>query len=255
MAGEFFWYDVMTTDVKAAQTFYGRVMGWSAQDSGAPGVPYTVFSAQGRSLAGLMEIPPEVRAAGEGPAWMGYVAVADLDAACARLARLGGTVHRPPTLVPEIIRFAVVSDTQGAGFILAQPLVADAPPPLPPGTPGTAGWRELYAADWRSAFDFYEQMFGWRRTEAIEMGPMGTYQMFAMADGAAAGGMMNRPEKAPRPAWVFYFNIEAINAAAARVSAAGGTVLNGPSQVPGGQWILQCRDPQGAFFCLVAPQA
>jgi uncharacterized protein len=38
--GKFFWYDVMTTDTKAAQKFYGDVVGWVAQDSGTPGVDY-----------------------------------------------------------------------------------------------------------------------------------------------------------------------------------------------------------------------
>jgi hypothetical protein len=65
--------------------------------------------------------------------------------------------------------------------------------------------------------------------------------------------MMTRPADCPRPFWNFYFNVEAIDAAKARVEAAGGEIATGPMEVPTGQWIVQCRDPQGVFFSLVAP--
>jgi predicted enzyme related to lactoylglutathione lyase len=57
----------------------------------------------------------------------------------------------------------------------------------------------------------------------------------------------------PAPHWLYYINIEGADAAAARVTAAGGKVLNGPHEVPGGQWVVQALDPQGAMFGLVAP--
>jgi predicted enzyme related to lactoylglutathione lyase len=182
---------------------------------------------------------------------MGYISVDDVDKAAARLAREGGKVHRPPCDVPGIIRFAVVADPQGAGFLIAKGLVADAPPELPIGTPGTVGWRELYAADGSFAFAFYETMFGWSKSEALDMGPMGTYQMFSTGD-SPVGGIMTKPATVPMPCWGYYFNVDGIDAAAERVTAGGGTVINGPHQVPGGQWIVQCTDPQGAAFALVA---
>ena len=253
MADKFFWYDLMTTDTEAARKFYADVIGWGAQDSGAPGMDYTVLTVQERGVAGLMALPDELRKAGHPPSWTGYVAVEDVDRSAQRLAELGGTVHRPPTDVPGIIRFAVVADPQGAGFVLAKPLVDNPAPPPPPGTPGTVGWHELYATDATAAFAFYEKMFGWTKAEAIDMGPMGIYQLFASGD-TTVGGMMNKPAVVPVPGWGFYFNVAAIDAAAARVVAGKGTVLNGPHQVPGGQWIVQCKDPQGAVFALVSRQ-
>jgi uncharacterized protein len=56
----------------------------------------------------------------------------------------------------------------------------------------------------------------------------------------------------PAPFWLYYFNVEAIDAAAARVTEAGGKVLMGPQQVPGELWIIQCTDPQGAMFALLS---
>lgn len=251
MSGNFFWYDVMTTDTAAAATFYGDVVGWGVQDSGVPDSDYTLFTVDGRGVAGLMATPEDARKAGIKPRWMGYVAVDDVDLAATQLVEAGGTVHRAPIEVPGVIRFAVVADPQGAGFLVAKGLVQDAPPELPIGTPGTVGWRELYAVEWQAAFTFYQKLFGWSKAEAIDMGAMGTYQLFATgAD--PVGGMMNKPDTMPAPQWGYYFNVGAIDAAAARVTAGGGAILNGPHQVPGGQWIVQCRDPQGAFFSLVA---
>jgi hypothetical protein len=253
MPGKFFWYDVMTTDTAAARNFYCNVVGWQIQSSGtgAPGMEYTVFTANGRGIAGLMPIPDDARQAGARPAWMGYISVDDVDKAAARLASHGGKVHRPPCDVPGIIRFAVVSDPQGAGFLIAKGLVHDAPPELPIGTPGTVGWRELYAADGNSAFGFYEKMFGWTKAEAIDMGPLGTYQLFAAGD-APVGGMMTKPAAVPTPYWGYYINVDGIDAATQRVTAGGGSIINGPHQVPGGQWVVQGTDPQGAVFALVA---
>lgn len=254
MQGRFFWYDVMTTDTAAAAEFYREAVGWQTQDSGTPGYDYTLFTVDGRGVAGLMPIPEDARKAGVPPCWMGYIAVDDVDATAVRLEREGGKVHRPPADVPGVIRFCVVSDPQGAGFLIAKGLVKDAPPDLPVGTPGTVGWHELYATDLENAFAFYAGMFGWTKTDAVDMGAMGTYQLFATGGGMAVGGMMTKPPGVPVPAWTYYFNVAAIDSAAERVSGAGGNILNGPVQVPGGQWIVQCMDPFGAAFALVAPK-
>jgi predicted enzyme related to lactoylglutathione lyase len=251
--GQFFWYDVMTTDTKAAARFYSAVVGWGTQEQGAAGKEYTVFTVNGQGVAGLMPIPEDAAQHGAKPAWMGYIAVDDVDAAAAKLKKLGGTVHREPQTIPGIIRFAVVSDNQDAGLFIARGLAKETMPEFPMDTPGTIGWRELFAADGKSAFAFYESMFGWTKADSLDMGEMGTYQLFTTGSGCApAGGMMTKPPAVPRPFWGYYFNVPAIDAAADRVKAAGGTIMMGPHEVPGGQWILQCKDPQDAYFALVA---
>lgn len=254
MPGSFFWYDVMTTDTKAAAKFYGDVVGWTAQSAGTPQIEYSVFNAGMRGIAGLMPLPEEYARMGGRPAWMGYILVEDVDAMAARIQAEGGKLHRGPFTVPGVIRIAVVSDPQGAGFLIAKPLVEDAPPPLAPGTPGTIGWHELYAVDWPSAFAFYEKLFSWTKSDAINMGPMDTYQLFKTGGEYAAGGMMTKPAAIPVPYWGYYFNVDALDAAAARVTAGGGKILNGPMEVPGPMWVVNCMDPQGAVFSLVAPK-
>jgi len=252
--GRFVWYELMTTDAEAAADFYRSVVGWSAADAGMPGMAYTLFSAGGRQVAGAMALARDALDAGERPGWTGYVAVDDVDAAAARLTQRGGTVHRPPADIPNVGRFAAVADPQGAAFALFAPAgTGAAPAAATPGTPGHVGWHELMAGDWRTAFAFYADLFGWTTAEAMDMGPLGTYQTFAQ-DGETIGGMMTGPPDCPAPFWQYYFGVAGIDAAAARVTGGGGRVLMGPQEVPGGAWIIQCLDPQGATFALLAPR-
>ncbi len=246
----FVWYELMTTDRAAAEAFYRNVVGWEVQACDG-GMPYSIAHVGGRPAAGLMDLPEEARAAGMPPAWVGYIGVADVDAAAHEVRQAGGAVHRAPADIPGIGRFAVVGDPQGAMFMLFTPSQANEP--VPPMSPGHVSWHELYATDWRGAFEFYAGQFGWTKDQAMDMGPMGTYQLFA-AGSHAIGGMMNRPEGMPVPAWLFYFTVPALDDAVARITANGGRVLNGPMEVPGGAWIVQAVDPQGAMFALVAMQ-
>lgn len=251
--GKFVWYELMTSDLQAAEAYYRNVIGWEMRDSGMTGMRYTIASNGEVPVAGLMELPQEARAAGAGPAWVGYVAVDDVDASAAQVQKAAGAVHRGPADIPGVGRFAIVSDPQRAMFALFKPageMQGDSPPP---GTPGYGGWHELYADDREAAFDFYSKLFGWTKAEPFDMGPMGIYQIFAWR-GQPIGGMMNKPPEVPMPAWMYYFNVDGIDAAKQRVGTGGGQVLNGPVEVPGGSWIVQCADPQGAMFALVGPR-
>jgi predicted enzyme related to lactoylglutathione lyase len=116
------------------------------------------------------------------------------------------------------------------------------------------GWHELMTTDWEAGLAFYGELFGWQKADAMDMGPMGTYQLFADSrekDCGAVGGMMNLLPNLPRPVWGFYFIVDAIDPAVERVKEGGGQVLNGPMEVPGGAWIINAVDPQGAHFSLV----
>ncbi len=248
---KFVWYELMTSDPGAAARFYASVVGWTAADSGMPGPPYTILSAGSTRVGGLLAIPEEVRAAGPRPMWMGYLAVPDVDAHAARVREAGGSVHRPAADIPGVGRFAVVADPHGAAFVLFKGASSEQPAPAEMGAPGHVGWRELHAGNVGEAFAFYSGLFGWTKGEALDMGAMGTYQTFATG-GAPVGGMMTKTPDVPRPFWLFYFSVDALDAAVARVESAGGRLLLQPMQVPGGGWIAQGFDPQGAMFALLA---
>jgi len=253
MHGTFVWYELMTTDMAAAEAFYREVVGWGAKDAGMDEMKYTMFTVGEKPVAGSMELPESARSMGIPPSWLGYIAVDDVDTTAADIVTEGGVVHRAAADIPGIGRFAIVGDPQGAVLALFRGKPGEEPPPpLAPGTPGSTGWHELYAGDGEKAFDFYAKMFGWTASRDMDMGPMGVYRIFAH-NGVDLGGMMTKPAAMPAAAWNFYFNVPAIDAASLRVKTAGGQVLNGPMEVPGGQWIVQCLDPQGAMFALVAP--
>jgi predicted enzyme related to lactoylglutathione lyase len=252
-ASQFVWYELMTTEPSAAESFYKNVFGWHMQDAGMPGGAYTLLSAGTTMIGGLMGLSPEMCAAGARPGWIGYIGVPDVDASAARAVRLGGQQHRAPADIPGVGRFAVMADPHGAAFVLFKGNGPD-PAPVVAGTPGHVGWNELQAGSLDAAFAFYAEMFGWARSEAIDMGPMGTYQLFN-AGGDAIGGMMTKLAEVPVPFWLYYVNVASVEAALERVKAGGGQVVNGPMEVPGGSWIANCIDPQGALFAFVGPKA
>jgi predicted enzyme related to lactoylglutathione lyase len=248
----FVWYELMTSDMAAAERFYGAVVGWEGMSPPGSPIPYRVMSAPTGPVAGIMDLPERIREGGGHPFWMGHIGVADADDAVRRITEAGGSVHRPPTDIPGVGRFAVVADPQGAVFCVFAPANPGDMQTAAGPAPGQGGWNELYATDWPAALDFYGSIFGWTKDQAVDMGGMGTYQLFA-ANGQAIGGMMNRPPQIPSPVWQYYFNVPSAEAAVARVTEAGGRVLMGPVPVPGGSMIMQCQDPQGAHFALVAP--
>jgi len=252
--GAFVWHELMTSDPTAARAFYTNVVGWTVQASPVPGMDYSMFLAGQIPVGGLMKLPDDAKAEGARPMWVGYVGVDDVDAATEKAKKLGGMVYRPPNDIPNVGRFAIIGDPQRAMialFKLSNPMQGEQPPQ---GTAGHIGWNELYAVDWEKVFGFYASMFGWRKDQSMDMGAMGTYQLFAHGE-QAIGGMMNKPAQMPAPCWTFYFNVTDVDAALERVKAGGGQVINGPMQVPGDAWIVQALDPQGAMFAVVGGRA
>ena len=114
-------------------------------------------------------------------------------------------------------------------------------------------WYELMTTDMKAAEKFYSDVFGWQPSETMDMGPMGKYHMFNRPHGMI-GGMMNKPAEMANvpPHWAIYFRVPNVDQAAERVKANGGQILNGPMEVPGGYWVVNAKDPQGAAFALHA---
>jgi uncharacterized protein len=251
--GSFVWHELRTTDARGAADFYAHVVGWQVKDSGDPGgVPYKLLSVGGLDTAGLMQLSPEMLAEGMRPAWIGFIGVDDVDAYAGRVEKAGGKLHCPPQDIPTIGRFASVEDPQGAVFLLFKGFRDVAPPRPAMGSGGTVGWNELSANDGPSAWSFYSDLFGWTEDSVMDMGPMGIYRIFCTGGGPRVGGMMTRdPKTAPRPFWLYYINVENIDAAVERIIEKNGQLVMGPHEVPGNMWIVVGVDPQGATFALV----
>ena len=247
----FVWYELMSSNVVAAKAFYASVVGWSTEDMPMPGMTYTLLRVGATQVGGMMALPKDASDAGMRPCWVGYVGVDDADGAAAKVQQLGGKIMVPPTDIPSIGRFAAVTDPQGAVFNLFKPSLPGQRTVSP--DPGQIGWHELHTTDAPKAFAFYTDMFGWPKGDGMDMGAMGTYQLFTI-NGTPSGAMFNSPAAQPgagKPFWLYYFNVGDIDAAAKRVGDGGGKIRQGPMEVPGGRWVVQAADPQGAAFALL----
>lgn len=247
--GRFVWYDLMTTDPEAAKAFYTAVVGWGTQLWENPGMSYTMWTAGETPIGGTMKLPDEAVSGGAQPHWLAYVAVPDVDATTVRAQELGGKVLVPPSSIPTVGRYSVIADPQGASIAAYTPEnVAPEAPGMPP--EGGFSWHELATTDPEAAFVFYNELFGWEKTSAMDMGPMGIYQMFGRNE-MPFGGVFNQPAEMPGPpAWLHYARVPDVNAAVEAAKQNGGQLANGPMEVPGGDWIATFVDPQGGMFAV-----
>jgi len=250
--GRFIWHELVTTDPEAAAAFYSKVVPWKTQDSGMPS--YTLWMAGKVQIGGLTGLPEDAEA-GTPPHWIVYVATADVDATVAQAERLGGKVVKGATDIPNMGRFAVLTDPQGATFAVYTP-----PGPAPEGSEGSGGageftWHELATTDYDAALSFYSELFGWEKGPGHDMGAMGTYQI-VNHHGVQVGGIYNAQGASTPPHWLSYVHVPDCAKATSAAKEAGGRILNGPMEVPGGSWITQMMDPQGGSFAVVeSPKA
>ena len=243
------WYELLTTDMKAAGAFYSKVVGWTTKSFEHAPQPYDFFERAGAvGVGGVMDIPQGMSFP---PHWEMYVAVPKIEDAVAKIERLGGKALSPLIEIPNVGRMRTMVDPQGGVFAIFEAAPTDQPRPAAKPEVGDASWHELYTTDAEAAMTFYTELFGWKPTTAMDMGPMGMYRMFGRGE-LELGGMMNKPpEMAGMPtAWTIYFRVPDVDAAAERIKANGGQVTNGPMDVPGGDRIVNGVDPQGAHFAL-----
>ena len=243
------WYELMTSDPDAAQAFYTDVIGWTVGSfPGAPDGPvdYRIFSAaDGEGVGGMMKSPE----GGPPPGWFGYIGVDDVDAAVDRISAAGGTVCMPPTTLEGVGRMAMVADPQGVTFYVMKGASSEASTAFKRMAPGHGEWNELQTSDDQAALAFYGDQFGWTKDGAMPMGDMGEYSFLSHG-----GGMIGAVMKAPpgeRPGWNYFFRVGDIDQAKQRIETGGGSIRQGPIQVPGGDYVIYAADPQGATFGVV----
>lgn len=114
--GAFSWNELMTTDVDAAKTFYAGLFGWKMEDMQTNDMGYTIAKTGDKEMAGIMGMPPE--AGDMPPAWGAYVTVDDVELSAAQAEKLGGKIILPPRDIPDVGRFCVICDPQGATLSL-----------------------------------------------------------------------------------------------------------------------------------------
>ena len=241
------WVDCATTDLDAAEAFYAAMFGWTSQRiTGAGGMAYALQHLNGKRVAGLFELPEQVRAMGVPPHWETSIEVADLPAALDKVRAAGGTVLDGPVAEPGVGDMATVQDAVGAvlRFWTSQPAhggeVFNAP--------GALAWNELATSEPETAAKFYTDVLG-VEVEAMD-GPT-PYRVMKIDDAPLAGILTKTPEMGEFPdAWDAYFAVEDVDAAVAKAEAAGATVLK-PDIAGGGARMAVLQDPLGAVFEII----
>jgi len=246
--GQFIWHELMTTDPEAAGAFYSKVVPWKTQPSAMP--DYSLWIAGKTGAGGLMALTEEEQASGRAPHWLVYIGTANVDATVQEAQRLGARVLKPAADIPEVGRFAVLADPQGAQFAVYTPSGGPSAGSSV-GGPGGFSWHELATTDPRAALAFYVELFGWQKGPAMDMGEAGAYQLIEHG-GAQVGGLY-RARGPIAPHWLSYVRVADAERAAADARSAGGRVVNGPMEVPGGSWIAMLEDPQGGAFAVHEP--
>ncbi|UYY77049.1 VOC family protein [Sphingomonas sp. R1] len=250
--GEIIWYELMTQDADRAAAFYGSVLGWQVGAAMPGGPDYRMLGAADGHAGGMLQLDDAMRAAGASPTWLAYFGVDDVDASVAAILAEGGKVLVPGWDAPGVGRIAMVTDPQGIPFYVMRGATEGATSSVYQRHGlGHVGWNELYAPDADGALGFYHRQFGLTRMGGMPMGALGEYSFIGHDGGDPMGAIMGCPPGA-KPGWSFYFRVEDVDAAKGRVEGAGGTVVNGPMDVPGGERVLQAVDPDGALFGLLS---
>ncbi len=253
-AGRFCWHELMTTDRAGAIKFYGKLAGWTAEAH--PGDPtYQVLITRSKvRIGGVMDLPQQARQMGSPSHWVPYIEVADVDDTVRKATAMGGRTYVSPNDIPNMGRFAILADNQGATFAVykgSNGLSPDNEPGL-----GEFSWHEMIAGNLDSAWNFYSTLFGWEKREAMDMGgDLGIYQIYRNAGGTRdLGGMYTKPKDMPGgPHWLCYINVPDAAKSGDYTTQNGGKVLMGPMEVPGGGHIIGGMDPQGAAFATFQP--
>ena len=183
--------------------------------------------------------------------WMCYIGTPNVDATARQTTELGGKVLKPVSDIPDVGRFAILQDPQGAIFVGFTPAPTEHMPANTKIAVGDFSWHELITTNWQAAFDFYQKLFGWEKLDSMEMGPGNVYQMFGWKGKAMLGGMFNKSPQMPGPPmWLPYALVPDSKKVADMLPRLGGKVTHGPAEVPGGDWITQLTDPQGVMFAV-----
>ena len=262
MTGMPIWYELMTPDPAGVTPFYRAVGGWEIPAEGFSnpnGSEYRMISrSDGGNLGGALTLTKAMQDSGARPCWIPYFHVDDVDDAVARAERMGGKVQMKASTIPDIGRIAMVSDAQGAPFYLMKPTPPAGNPDAKSDVwdrekPGHCRWNELATTDAPAAKEFYTALLGWKSERSMPMGERGDY-LFLECEGNEIGAINPWIGEDQPPMWLFYLGVDSIARALDAAKANGGSVINGPHEVPGGDHVFVATDPAGAMIAFVGPK-
>jgi hypothetical protein len=248
--GTFGWVDLATTDAAGAKEFYTGLFDWTYEDNPAgPDMVYSMCSVGGKEAAGLSEMGPDMKSQGIPPHWSSYVSVASADETASKAKELGGNLIMEPFDVMEAGRMAIIQDPTGAMISVWQPNQHKGAAVT--NQPGSLTWNELATNDTATAETFYNALFGWT-SQTQDMGGGFNYTSFSVGDRPNGGMMQIQAEWGDVPPhWGAYFAVADCDATCEKATTSGGTLLNGPQDIPEVGRFATLQDPQGAVFNVI----
>jgi predicted enzyme related to lactoylglutathione lyase len=232
--GTFSWAELMTSDADGAKAFYAELFGWEYEDNptGPEGPVYSMATRDGHHVAALFGDDSQP------PHWNCYVTVESVDDAAQKATDSGGALMHEAFDVMEVGRMAVITDPTGAALCLWEPRQHIGATLV--NTPGSMAWNDLVTPDAEAAIDFYGKLFGWTFEE---MPGSGGYRVIRNGE-RSNGGIY--PQDGPSN-WIPYFGHDDVERLVGDIEGLGGSLYNGPVQVPAGTFAV-LADPQGAVF-------
>lgn len=250
------WYELMTRDPAGAKSFYDPLFGWTIADkSDQPGMDYRMIdTGHGNFVGGMMPLTAEMQAGGAAPTWLVYLGVDDVDGTAAKVKDQAGEIHLEPFDIPGAGRAAMGADPQGNPFYLMRGSSPEDSTAYERMGMGKCNWNKLISRDHAATNAFFTRVFDWRYPHKMEMpGDLGDYTFVHVGGSDEAIGATMQAHPDHPPGWTFYFRAPDIEVAATHIAAAGGKVLQGPMEVPGGDMVLVATDPEGVRFGVAAP--
>jgi uncharacterized protein len=234
------WVDIAVPDIGKAKAFYGGLFGWDILDGGPEVGGYSMCQVGGLQVAG---IGPQMGTDEAPIAWTTYLATENADQTAAQITNAGGQVLMEPFDVMEAGRMAIALDPAGAMFGIWQ--AGQHTGVQLANEPGSLTWNENMSRNFDGNKEFYRSVFG------FDFGDIGaeTYQTLQIDGKGVAGiGTLEADVPPDTPAsWGVYFAVADVDAAAAKATQLGGSVLRGPWDSPFGR-MAQIADDQGAVF-------
>jgi predicted enzyme related to lactoylglutathione lyase len=234
------WVDLGSPDTAASAAFYGALLGWTAEFDERPEAGgYGMFTLRGKTVAGIgpqmnQDMPPF---------WTVYITVANVEDTAKTVAANGGQVVAEPMQIFDAGKMAVFMDPNGTFISAWQPdqhigceLVNE---------PGTFGWNELATNDMSKTNAFYTAIFPWQVGEGSSESGV-TYAV----DGNMVCGA-HVAQEGEFPAWSVWFGVDDCDAAVAKATELGGSVVLPPMDMDFGRGAM-VADPQGAVLGLAA---
>lgn len=253
LTGKWVWFELSTSDVEKAKPFYTELLGWTINEKEMGGQKYNSIVAGEKEIGMIQALPADAKKQKLSPAWMGYVSVADVDAAVTAATGAGATVKMPAMDAPEIGRFAALTDPSGAMFGVVKSAKGDEPDMMP--KTGQIVWFEHLSKDAKKAAEvagFYATVAGYEN-ETTKMGK--TDYTLAKASGAPRMGFAKAPKANAAGKMAPYIMVSDTDATVKAATKLKGKVVMKATDVPNVGRVALLADPQGAVFGVMSPAA